>query len=93
MIMAIVISQAEAVVEKIGSPVGKQICKARVKKDGIKVKAEGTPIELLTVAASIIENIRLSYEGVTLEDIYLTITEMIMGKYMADLEDIIEGEK
>jgi hypothetical protein len=63
-------------VEIIGSPKGKKIVKAKAVKGGVKVKAEGTPMELLTVAAVLID--RLMWEhSVPLHEVLLAVEEMI----------------
>ena len=48
----------EVVVERLASPVGTVVCHAEVHQDGgIKVDAEGTPMEMVTVAAVLLEEV------------------------------------
>ncbi len=45
--------------EYIGSVPGTVILKVKKKKQGISIKAKGTPMELITVAASIVDEVGL----------------------------------
>ena len=84
-------SEAEATIERIGSPLGKTIVKAKVKKSGVKVKAEGTPQELITVAAALIDEV--SWAGsVPVEDVLNYIYNLITGAQTIESYEIKQIE-
>jgi hypothetical protein len=60
----------------IGSPKGAKIVEAEVVKGGVKVKANGTAMELLTVSAILIDQVWTTYD-VALEDLLVTVSEII----------------
>jgi hypothetical protein len=63
-------------VEYVGSPKGKKIVKAKATKGGVKVKAEGTPMELLTVAAVLID--KLMWENnIPLHEVLRAVEQLI----------------
>ena len=63
-------------VEVIGSPKGTKIVKAKAVKGGVKVKAEGTPMELMTVASVLINQVMWE-KAVPLHELLLMVEEMI----------------
>lgn len=66
----------EATVERIGSPVGTTILKAQISKKGMKLKAKGTPWELINVAATIIDNVAVDTQA-SLEDVIGALIEVL----------------
>ena len=86
-----VYSEAEATAVKIGSPIGTTIVKAKVKKHGVKVKAKGTPSELLTVAAALIDEVSW-VGGVPVEDVLQYVYEQIVGAETVESYEIKQIE-
>ena len=71
-------SDKEAIAEPIGSPIGHKVVRAKSVKGGVKVKAEGTPMEILTVAAVLIDQVMWDY-SVPLHEVFSTVEEIIKG--------------
>lgn len=66
----------EAQVEYIGSPKGTKIVRAKAVREGVKVKAEGTPMEILTVTA-ILTNQLMWDTNLPLHEVFQAIEELI----------------
>jgi hypothetical protein len=68
----------EVRVERIGSPVGHKVVKAKAVKGGVKVKADGTPMELMTVVAVLLDQVMWDY-SVPLHELFQVVEEIIRG--------------
>ena len=66
----------EASRELIGSPIGSKIVRAKAVRGGVKVKAEGTPMEIVTVAAVLLDKIMWEHT-IPLHEVFGIVEELI----------------